>query len=136
MTGQGIKFRKKTVFFNYASACAIVINLAGNLLLVPRFKGVGAAFATAVTYIVYFAIGTYLAGRCYPVGYRYRNFIISLAFYMVYAVYATFTGNEWMNMAIGVILIIMITVINRKTAAALWGYALQTINDFRMKRRK
>ncbi|MCR5591841.1 MAG: oligosaccharide flippase family protein [Lachnospiraceae bacterium] len=136
MTGQGIKFKKKTVYFNYASACAIVINLTGNLLLVPRYKGVGAAFATAATYIVYFAIGTYFAHKCYPVAYKYRNFIISLVLYMAYALYATFTGNEWMNMAIGVILIIMVTAINRKSAASLWGYAMQTINDFRTKRRK
>ena len=134
MTGQGIKFVKKTVYFNYASLAAIVCNLAGNLLLVPRYKGVGAAFATAVTYIVYFAIGTYLSGKCYPVDYKYRSFAVSLAAYMIYAFYATFTDKEWMNIAAGVILIIGLIILNRNVAASLWGYCMQYIN--RIRRRK
>ena len=134
MTGQGIKFRKKTVYFNYASLAAIVCNLTGNLLLVPRFKGVGAAFATAVTYIVYFAIGTYLSSKCYPVDYKFRNFVISLAAYMAYAFYATVTDKEWMNIAAGVILIIGLILLNKNVAAALWGYCAQYIK--KIKRRK
>ncbi len=134
MTGQGIKFVKKTVYFNYASLAAIVCNLAGNLLLVPRYKGVGAAFATAVTYIVYFAIGTYLSGKCYPVDYKYRSFAVSLAAYMIYAFYATFTDKEWMNIAAGVILIIGLIILNRNVTASLWGYCMQYIN--RIRRRK
>ncbi|MCR5687526.1 MAG: oligosaccharide flippase family protein [Lachnospiraceae bacterium] len=136
MTGQGIKFMKKTVYFNYASACAIVVNLAGNLLLVPRFKGVGAAFATAVTYIVYFAIGTNFAGKCYPVKYGYRNFIISLAAYILYALYATIGHTEWINIAAGVILITVLVILNRKVAAALWGYGVSLIKDFRKDKRR
>ncbi len=134
MTGQGIKFKKKPVYFNRASFVAIVINLAGNLLLVPRYKGVGAAAATALTYIVYFAIGSYYANKCYPVRYGYRNFVISLAVYILYAVFATFTANEWMNMAGGVILIIGLMILNRKVVAALWSYCTDYIN--KIKRRK
>ncbi len=134
MTGQGIKFKKKTVYFNYASLAAIVCNLTGNLLLVPRFKGVGAAFATAVTYIVYFAIGTYLSSKCYPVDYKFRNFVISLAAYMAYAFYATVTDKEWMNIAAGVILIIGLILLNKNVASALWGYCAQYIK--KIKRRK
>ncbi len=136
MTGQGIKFKKKPVYFNYASAVAIVCNLAGNLLLVPRYKGVGAALATALTYIVYFAIGTFFANRCYPVNYNFRNLIISLAAYIAYAFYATFSDNEWMNMGAGVILIILEILLNKKVAAALWGYCTDFIkNHMRSKRR-
>ncbi len=135
MTGQGIKFKKKPVYFNYASAVAIVINLAGNLLLVPRLKGVGAAMATAFTYIVYFAIGTYLAGKCYPVKYDYRRFVISLVAYAIYSVYATFGKNEWLNVGAGVILIIALMILNRKVVSALWGYGTQMIKDLKKNRK-
>ena len=131
MTGQGIKFKKKPVYFNYASACAIVCNLAGNLLLVPRYKGVGAAIATAVTYIVYFAIGTYFAQKCYPVRYDYKRFIIGLAAYTAYASYATVAEKEWMNAGVGVILIIALTILNGKIVTALWGYATLMIKDLK-----
>lgn len=119
MTGQGIKFKKKPVYFNYASAVAICCNLAGNLLLVPRLKGVGAAIATAVTYIVYFVIGTYYANKCYPVRYNYTNFVIMLAMYIAYAAYATVCAAEWVNIAAGCVLIALLFVINRKVVKAL-----------------
>ena len=137
MTGQGIKFTKKPVYFNYASFVAIICNLAGNLILVPKYQGIGAAIATAFTYIVYFAIGTYFAGKCYPVSYGYRNFVIALVSYTAYAAFATVTENEWMNVATGVILIIGLFVLNRKTVSALWGYMIDTIKGFvRSKREK
>lgn len=122
MTGQGIKFKKKPIYFNYASAVAICCNLTGNLLLVPRYKGVGAAIATAVTYIVYFAIGTYFANKCYPVGYDYRHFALMLAVYTAYAAYATVCENEWMNIAAGCVLMLVLFVINRKVIKGLISY--------------
>ncbi len=136
MTGQGIKFKKKPVYFNWASAAAIVCNLVGNLLLVPKYKGVGAAAATAITYIVYFAIGTYFANRCYPVGYNFRNFGIGLFAYIIYAFYATFTGNEWMNIAAGVILIVGEIMLNRKVATALWGYCTDYMKKLKGSKRR
>ena len=122
MTGQGIKFKKKPVYLNYASAIAICCNLAGNLLLVPHYKGVGAAIATALTYIVYFAIGTYFANKCYPVGYNYRNFILMLVIYIVYAAYATICKVEWMNIAAGCVLILLLFAVNRKVIKGLLSY--------------
>ena len=135
MTGQGIKFTKKPKYFNYASLVAIICNLAGNLFLVPRLCGVGAAIATAFTYLVYFAIGTYFAGRCYPVEYDHRRFAVSVIFYIAYAAFATFTDNEWMNVAIGVILIVGLFILNRRVVAALWGYLTDTLRSF-MKKEK
>ena len=136
MTGQGIKFKKKPVYFNYASLVAICCNLAGNLMLAPRYGGVGAAAATAFTYIVYFVIGTYFAGKCYPVKYDFKPFVGGLAAYIVYAVYATITENEWMNALIGVILIFGLMMLNRKTVSALWGYCKDMITNFRKKGRE
>ncbi|MBO4903733.1 MAG: oligosaccharide flippase family protein [Lachnospiraceae bacterium] len=129
MTGQGVKFTKKPIYLNYASVAAICCNLAGNLMLVPRYHGVGAAIATAITYIVYFAIGTYFAEKCYPVGYAYGRFAAGLGLYMIYAAYATVSTNEWVCAGTGVGLIIVLMLINRKVAAALWGYGMDMIKD-------
>ena len=122
MTGQGIKFRKKPIYFNYASAVAICCNLAGNLMLVPKYKGIGAAVATAATYIVYFVIGTYFANKCYPVNYRYGNFILMLVLYTAYAAYATVCRTEYINIAAGCGLIIILFIVNRKVVKGLAGY--------------
>ncbi len=136
MTGQGIKFKKKPVYFNYASLFAIICNLAGNLLLVPRLCGVGAAIATAFTYIVYFAIGTYFAQKCYPVKYDMRRFVTAAAVYTVYAAFATFTDNEWMNITAGVILITGLMILNKKAVCALWTYATDMMGSYLKKSKK
>ncbi|MBR5765952.1 MAG: polysaccharide biosynthesis C-terminal domain-containing protein, partial [Lachnospiraceae bacterium] len=123
MTGQGVKFTGKIKYFNYASFAAIVCNLIGNALLVPRYKGVGAALATAVTYIVYFAIGTYYSVKCYPVKYRMKNFAVSLLLYLAYAAYATLTDNQIISAAVGTVVFVVCCIMNINTLKALWKYA-------------
>jgi len=130
MTGQGVKFVKKIKYFNYASLAAIICNLLGNTLLVPRIKGVGAALATAVTYIVYFSIGTYFANKCYPVGYRLKRFIISIVVYGIYAVYATLTDNQLVSFAVGLLVFAVHCLVNMNTVKGLISIAVNTIKGF------
>lgn len=123
MVSQGIKFKQQVKYINYASIAAILCNLAGNTLLVPILGGKGAAFATAVTYIVYFFLGTRFAEKCYPVGYQMRTLIISLILYMGYAFYATFCTTEWLSVAVGVLLLAVVCVLNRVVISDLWTFA-------------
>ena len=134
MTGQGIKFTRKTIYFNYASAAAITCNLIGNTLLVPRYRGVGAALATALTYIVYFFIGTYYSKKCYRVEYDYRGFVISLILYMGYAAFSTVSANVPASALAGLPVLLLHLFFNRKTLAELWKLSLQTIKEFRSKK--
>ena len=127
MTGQGVKFVKKIKYFNYASFTAIICNLIGNSILVPRYKGVGAALATGLTYIVYFVIGTYFAGRCYPVKYNLNKFIVSMLFYLSYATFATLTDNQILSAAVGLIVFVINILINRKTVKSLIELVLSMI---------
>ncbi len=124
MTGQGVKFTGRIKYFNYASLVAIICNLIGNTLLVPKLMGVGAAIATAVTYIVYFAIGTYFSIKCYPVKYRLKPFALSLVLYLAYAAFATVTKDQLLSALVGVVLLIVCCIINLKTLKDLWGYAM------------
>ena len=119
MTGQGVKFVKKIKYFNYASFAAIICNLIGNAILVPRLKGVGAAIATGITYIVYFAIGTFFANKCYPVDYKLKTLILSLIIYIGYAGYATYTDNQIISAAVGVVLLMIHILLNYKTVGSL-----------------
>lgn len=127
MTGQGVKFTGKIKYFNYASLAAIICNLIGNTLLVPRYKGIGAALATAVTYIVYFAIGTYFSKKCYPVKYRIRTFAGSLIMYVVYAAYATVTKDQIMSAVVGIVFLTVNCMINKRTLAGLWKYGMEAL---------
>lgn len=123
MTGQGVKFVKKIKYFNYASLAAIICNLTGNYILVPILKGIGAAIATGITYIVYFAIGTYFANKCYKVNYDIKRFSISMVLYIIYASYATFTRNEMISVIMGLICLMIICFINSDTIKSLLSIA-------------
>ena len=125
MTGQGVKFVGKIRYFNYASLAAIICNLIGNTLLVPGYKGVGAAIATALTYIVYFSMGTYYSKKCYPVDYRMKEFVISLILYIAYAGYATVTKDNVVSAFAGAAVLAVVCIVNRKTLVSLWGYAVE-----------
>lgn len=114
MTGQGVKFVGKIKYFNYASIAAIMCNLTANILLVPRFGGVGAALSTAVTYIVYFTLGTFFSKKCYSVNYRFREFALSLCLYIAYAAFATVTKDQWLSAGVGGVLFVLHCVWNRK----------------------
>lgn len=131
MTGQGCKFVGKVRYFNYASLAAIICNLIGNTLLVPRLGGIGAALATAVTYIVYFLIGTYFSNRCYPIAYDLKRLLISLALYGAYATYATWSEDVWISAGVGVIVLLIHCIINKKTLCALWGYCISFLRGLK-----
>ncbi|MDO4188080.1 MAG: polysaccharide biosynthesis C-terminal domain-containing protein [Lachnospiraceae bacterium] len=133
MTGQGVKFVKKVKYLNYASFAAICCNLLGNTLLVPKYKGIGAALATAITYIVYFAIGTYLADKFYPVKYRLKSFIASLILYSGYAAFAVVTEDQLMSFFVGIIVTIIHCIINIDVVKALLETAIDIVKKMRNK---
>lgn len=131
MTGQGVKFVKKIKYFNYASFAAIVCNLIGNTVLVPIYKGVGAAVATGLTYIVYFVIGTYFANKCYKVNYNMKPLLISMIIYILYALFATYTDNQLMSAGIGVVLFIIHCLINLPTIKSLIEMGVNMLKQFK-----
>lgn len=133
MTGQGVKFVKKVKYLNYASLAAIICNLVGNAVLVPKYRGVGAALATAATYIVYFCIGTYFANRFYPVKYQFRGFVLSLVIYAIYAVYATAADNQVISFAVGILACILHIFINFDVVKTLIETAFDALRKLRKK---
>jgi len=101
ITNQGIKFTKKNRYLNYASAVAIVCNIIGNAVLVPRYNSAGAALATGVTYVAYFAIGSYFSEKCYQVGYEGKKTFLYGALLIAYAFAVTFIDSTVISVAGG-----------------------------------
>ncbi len=110
ITNQGIKFKKKNRYLNYASAAAILFNVSGNAILVPEFGGAGAAMATGITYIAYFSIGTYFSKKCYPAGYRFKKTMLFAAILLLYAALTTFSDNWLYCMAAGTVGILIVCI--------------------------
>ena len=67
LTSIGIGISKDTRLYPLITAAAAVTNLAANLLLIPRFGMLGAAWATVLAYAVMASFGFVLSRRLYPI---------------------------------------------------------------------
>ena len=123
ITIQGVKFRKKNRYLNYASVAAILINLAGNALLVPMLGGRGAALATGITYIVYFYMGTMLGEKCYRVEYDMGKTLFYTLILFSYAFFAVFTDLLWADILFGMISVALVLFSDRKIVALCFSEA-------------
>jgi O-antigen/teichoic acid export membrane protein len=85
-TGMGISFSKKTKYHIYTVVGALVLNLIGNYLLVPKYGAVGAAIATCIAYFVFFWGKTLISRHLwYKIGlYKYiMNFVLLLCLMII-----------------------------------------------------
>jgi O-antigen/teichoic acid export membrane protein len=67
LTSIGIGIRKKTRVFPILTISAAVLNVVLNLIWIPRFGILGAAWATVAGYALMAAWGGYLGGKLYPI---------------------------------------------------------------------
>ncbi len=75
----GVYLEKKTKYLPYATGAGAVVNVVANLLLIPKFGIVGAAFATLLSYVV-MAVGIYFPSqRLYHIKYEWGR-LLRLAF--------------------------------------------------------
>lgn len=71
MTSLGVMIAKRTILLNYAAWAAAVVAVVLNLLLIPRFGGVGAAVATLAAYVVLTSILLFWTQRLHPMPLEY-----------------------------------------------------------------
>jgi O-antigen/teichoic acid export membrane protein len=67
LTSIGLNITKQTRFYPVATGIAAATSLTGNLLLVPRYGAMGAAWTNAVAYAVLAATAFVLSQRVYPI---------------------------------------------------------------------
>lgn len=133
ITNQGIKFEKKNRYLNYASIVAIVCNIAGNAVLVPMLGGAGAALATGITYLSYFAIGSFFSEKCYPVSYDTKKTVLYAVMILLYAALATFGTSEILNVLSGVTGILLLFLIDRRILIEIMKYLCNTLQSLKKK---
>jgi O-antigen/teichoic acid export membrane protein len=67
LTGVGIGIRKRTRYLPLITAAAAATNVGANLVLIPRFGMLGAAWATVLSYAVMAGLGFRISHSLYPV---------------------------------------------------------------------
>jgi O-antigen/teichoic acid export membrane protein len=81
----GVHLKMKTQFLSFFVVLSAVVNILLNFLFVPEFGMMGAAWATAITYLL-LAVSTFVfSNRVYPISYEYSRlakiFISGLFFF-------------------------------------------------------
>jgi O-antigen/teichoic acid export membrane protein len=74
----GISIKRMTWVIGIYSTVAAVINLALNLVLIPRYQAMGAAIATLMAYIALAAIAYIVNQRIYPISFEIGKFACAL----------------------------------------------------------
>jgi O-antigen/teichoic acid export membrane protein len=96
----GIGRMRQTQFNWVVSGAAALVNVALNIVLIPRYGMMGAAVATLVAYVALF-VGMWLRGRrIYPVPYQWRR-LLTLA---AVAAGLTILGREIGSLPVAIVL--------------------------------
>jgi O-antigen/teichoic acid export membrane protein len=73
LTSIGIGIRKKTRVFPILTVSAAILNVLLNVLWIPRFGILGAAWATVFGYALMAVWGAYLGGKLYPIPFEWSR---------------------------------------------------------------
>jgi len=106
----GINFYKKTKWHILIASVSCVINIFGNLLLVPTYGALGASISTAFSYIIFFTLRTLVSKMYYKVDYGLKKFYFVTAVLSVYAFYSISTSNQIYNFGFGLIALLILIV--------------------------
>ena len=67
LTSIGLNITKQTRFYPVATMAAASASIVGNVVLVPRFGALGAAWTNAAAYVVLASVAFVLSQRVYPI---------------------------------------------------------------------
>jgi Na+-driven multidrug efflux pump len=73
LTSIGLKITKRTQYYPVATMTAAATNVGLNLVLIPRFGLVGAAWANGAAYAVQAVLGYAFSQRFYPIAYEWAR---------------------------------------------------------------
>jgi len=99
----GINFYKRTKWHILIAIIACIINIIGNLLLVPNYGAIGASLSTAFAYILFFTLRTQISLKFYKVKYPLFKIYIMALLVSCYAIYSIFSSSIWLNIALGLV---------------------------------
>jgi len=74
----GLNITKKTKLIALLIISAALINVALNLLFIPTWNFLGAAYATTLSQILFFGFVYYFAQRFYPIPYEWKKILLMI----------------------------------------------------------
>ncbi len=99
----GIDFKKKAYLHIIVALVSCVVNIIGNLILVPKFAGIGAAISTGLSYVVFFLLRSVFGYKCFKVNYPFIKIGIMIIITFAYSVYVSFNSFNVLSIVLFVI---------------------------------
>ncbi|MDO9578418.1 MAG: polysaccharide biosynthesis C-terminal domain-containing protein [Candidatus Cloacimonadales bacterium] len=88
----GLFLTKKTQYIAYNAIIAVMINIGLNFILIPKYKMIGAAIATVISFIILYMLTYLIANRYYKIPYEntklIKMMILSIFLYMISSLFA------------------------------------------------
>jgi O-antigen/teichoic acid export membrane protein len=75
LTSIGLNITKRTQYYPMATGIAAATSIGTNLLLIPRFGVLGAAWSNVISYAVLAAVSLWFSQRLYPIRYEYGRVV-------------------------------------------------------------
>jgi O-antigen/teichoic acid export membrane protein len=90
VVARGIDSAKKTYWYSVSDGTAAILNLIGNLVLIPSLGAKGTALSTGLSYVIVFAIESSVSVRLYPVKYSFEKAYTSIRIFTIVAALNSF----------------------------------------------
>jgi O-antigen/teichoic acid export membrane protein len=116
MTSIGLNITRRTEYYPVATAISAAANIGLNVLLIPRYGIMGAAYANGIAYAAQAALAYRFSQRFYPV--RYETGRLARVVLAAIAAYAAGRGLPAMDPALGVL--VRGTTVVTVMAGGLW----------------
>ncbi|MGG0175255.1 lipopolysaccharide biosynthesis protein [Gottfriedia acidiceleris] len=113
-TVNGINFMKKTNYHIWVALSSAIINVLGNLILVPIYGAVGAAISTGIAYIVFFTVRTLISKNLYKLNYQLTKMYTMTLLTCVFALYASFNTFNWIFFILGSINLMTLIILYKE----------------------
>jgi O-antigen/teichoic acid export membrane protein len=133
----GIYISKKTKYLGLMGTICAIVNIGLNFLLIPRFAAMGAAWATALSFLLMAVLAYVFSQRAYHIPYELTKVLVPLGAAIIAYCSSTFISVGSMPVAIllkgfvlvGFVLLILVsgyldkseTSRLRQVAGGVWG---------------
>ena len=114
-TVSGINFYKKSYMHLIIAIICCLINLGGNILLVPFLGAKGASISTGISYFLLFIMRTLIAKKYYPIKYKLYKLLIILLMMSCFALYNTFFAFTFISLIMYIAILCVILVLYKST---------------------
>ena len=109
IVGYGVAFKKKSIYMTISVGVGALINVLLNLIFIPQFGAIAAAYTTAIAYTVMAVLSYTFAQKVYPCNYHVKKLAVTTFVTFLIVVLIQDEGIIF-KLLIGIVCLIMILI--------------------------